>query len=93
VVVAVDVDVAPAGVDAVLLVELRFAVAPWRPDAPGDEQPSAESATPTSTVSAQIENHFLMSDRSKLDRQQRIPVITTETQLASWTTSASPTLA
>jgi hypothetical protein len=69
-------------VDAVVLLglELRFAVAPLRREVVGVEQPSAESATPTSTVSAQTTNHFFMCDRSKLGpSQQRVPAAVTET--------------
>jgi hypothetical protein len=85
-----------ADVEAVVLVELelRFAVAPLRPEVVGVEQPSAESATPTNTVSTQTANHFFICDRSELSTaQQRVPVAETDNQLASWTTSASPTLA
>jgi hypothetical protein len=66
-VVAGVVGVGPVAVlDAVVLVELRFAVAPLRRDAVGVEQPSAESATPTNTVSTQMANHFFISVRSEL---------------------------
>jgi len=57
---------AVAGVDAVVLVALRFAGAPLRRAAVGVEQPSAESATPTNMVSTQTANHLFISDRPEL---------------------------
>ena len=79
-------------VDAVVLVEFRCVVAPLRRDAAGVEQPAAESATPTNTVSAQTANHFLILCPLRTStRSRRVPVDGTENQLASWTTSASPT--
>jgi hypothetical protein len=81
-------------VDAVVLVELRFAVAPLRRVDVGVEQPSAESARPTNATSRQTENHFFTSGRRKFrPRHSASRSLKAETQLASWTTSASPTLA
>ena len=48
-------------VEAVVLVELFFAVAPLRRDTVGAEQPSAESAKPTNAVSMQMATHFFIS--------------------------------
>jgi hypothetical protein len=73
---------AVADVDAVVLLELelRFAVAPLRRGVVGVEHPSADSATPTITVSTQTANHFFMCDRSELGpSQQRVPAAVTET--------------
>jgi hypothetical protein len=57
-------------------------VAPLRREAVGVEQPSAESATPTNTVSTQTANHFFMCDRSELSTaRQRVPVTETEISL------------
>jgi hypothetical protein len=67
-----------AEVDAVVLVELRLAVLPLRRATVGVEQPSAESATPTNTVSMQTVNHFFIRDRSELRPHVSVPVIKTE---------------
>jgi hypothetical protein len=73
VVVAGVVFVEPAAeVDAVVLVE-PGAVVPLRRDAVALEQPSVESATPTTTVSTQTANHFFICDRSELRPRISVP--------------------
>jgi hypothetical protein len=60
----------------------------------GVEQPAAASATPTKRVSTQVADHlFHLSEGFTVWAQQRLPAGVAENQLASWTTSASPTLA
>jgi hypothetical protein len=51
------------GVDAVVLVELGFAVAPLRRVDVGVEHPSTQSARPTKAMSMQMENHLFTSGR------------------------------
>jgi hypothetical protein len=81
-------------VDVEPLVVLPCAVDALRCGVVGVEQPSAKSTTPTKRVSAQMPDRFLnLIGASHLDRAAAFPVIETEIQLASWTTSASPTLA
>jgi hypothetical protein len=59
------------------------------------EQPSAESAAPTKMVNRQAVDHRLarFDDVNVLVVLERALNIEAERQLASWTTSASPTLA
>jgi hypothetical protein len=82
-------------VDVVLLLVLPFGALALRRAAVGVEQPSAESATPTKRASTQVADHFLnpFERFTSRPRIKQVPVVETEDQLASWTTSASPTLA
>ena len=61
-------------VEAVVLVELLFAVAPLRRDTVGVEQPSTESAKPTNAVSMQMATHlFILAAAPRLDRASACP--------------------